>query len=133
MGTGIVAFGLPQRHVTAGVRADTRIRHDAVGRPGARVLVELVRGKPHEQNLVQARAVADDTAAGVNRIDHDRRLSRQQIIGGDGLSDSLAAGEHEAISGLRTLRSGITGLGGSGEARRGRRSVADAILAASRA
>jgi hypothetical protein len=29
------------------------------------------------------------------------------------LSYSLAAGEHEAISGLRTLRSGITGLGGS--------------------
>lgn len=29
------------------------------------------------------------------------------------LSDSLFTGEHEAISGLRTLRSGITGLGGS--------------------
>jgi len=29
------------------------------------------------------------------------------------VSDSLAAGEDEAISGLRTLGSGITGLGGS--------------------
>jgi hypothetical protein len=29
------------------------------------------------------------------------------------LSDSLSAGEYEAISGLRTLRSGIRGLGGS--------------------
>src|SRR5439155_1409477 len=38
-------LGLPQRHVTAGVRADTRIRHDAVGGPGARILVELVGGK----------------------------------------------------------------------------------------
>ncbi|HZF07077.1 MAG TPA: hypothetical protein VE932_22265 [Patescibacteria group bacterium] len=106
-------LGLPQRHVTAGVRADTRIRHDAVGRPGARVFGELVRGKPNEQDLVQPRAVADDTAAGVNGIDHDRRLARQQIAEGDDVSDSLSAGEHEAISGLRTLRSGITGLGGS--------------------
>jgi len=110
-------LGLPQRHVTAGVRADTRIRHDAVGGPGARILVELVGGKADEQDLVQARAVADDTAAGVDGIDHDRRLARQQITGGDDLSDSLAAGEHEAISGLGTLRSEVTGLG-AGAARR---------------
>ena len=106
-------LGLPKRDVTAGVRADAGIGHDAVGRPDARVLVELVRGKPHEQDLVQARAVANDTAAGVDGIDHERRLARKQIAGGDDVSDSLAAGEDEAISGLRTLGSGITSLGGS--------------------
>jgi hypothetical protein len=105
--------GLPERHVTAGVRADTRIAHDAVGRPGAHVLVELVRGKPDEQDLVQARTVTDDTAARINGIDHQRRLARQQIAGGDESSASLSAGEYETVSGLRTLRSGITGLGGS--------------------
>ena len=115
-------LGLPQRHVTAGVRADTRIPHDAVGRPGARVFVELVRGKPDEQDLVQARAVTDDAAAGVNGIDQERRLADQQIAGGDDLSASLSAGEHEAVSGQRTLRSGITGLGGS----RARRAEKDA-------
>src|SRR5207247_2730334 len=52
-------LGLPQRHVTAGVRADTRIRHDAVGGPGARILVELVGGNADAEDLVQARAVAD--------------------------------------------------------------------------
>src|SRR5207237_3015037 len=88
-------LGLPQRHVTAGVRADTRIRHDAVGRSGARVLVELLRSEPDEQDLVQARAVADDTAAGVNGIDHDRRLARHQIAGGDDVPEWVAAAGHE--------------------------------------
>jgi hypothetical protein len=104
---------LPERDVTAGVRADAGIGHDAVGRQGARVLVELVRRKPDEQYLIQARAVADDTAGGVNGIDRDRRLVHQQIAEGDDLSDSFAAGEHEAISGLRTLRSWVKSLGGS--------------------
>jgi hypothetical protein len=104
---------LPQGHVTAGVGTDTRIRHDAVRRPGASVIVELLGRQPDEQDLIQARAVADDTAAGVDGIDRDRRLARQQITGGDDLSSSLSACEHEAISGLRTLSSGITGLGGS--------------------
>jgi len=104
---------LPQGHVTAGVGADTRIGHDTIRRPGARVIVELERSKPNEQDLVQARAVADDGAAGVNGIDRDRRGARQQITRGDDLSDSLSAGEDEPISGLRTLRTGITGLGGS--------------------
>jgi hypothetical protein len=113
---------LPKRDVTAGVRTDTGIGHDAVGRPGARVLVELLHGKPDEQNLVQARAVADDTAAGVNRIDQERRLARRQIAGGDHVSDSLEAGEHEAISDLRTLHSGVSGLGDS----RARRAEEDA-------
>jgi hypothetical protein len=112
-------FGLPQRHVTAGVGANTRIGHDAVGRPGARVVVELVRRKPDEEDLVQARAFADDTAAGVDGIDHDGRRARQQITERDDLSNALAAGEDEAISDLRTLRAGITGTGlGGGVARR---------------
>jgi hypothetical protein len=106
-------LGLPERDVTAGVRADAGIGHDAVGRQDARVLVELVRGKPHEQDLIQPRAVADDTAGRVNGIDQERRLAREQIPGADDLSEPLAAGEHEAISGLRTLRSGVTSLGGS--------------------
>jgi len=105
-------LSLPNRDVTAGVRADAGIGHDAVGRPGARVLVELLHGKADEQDLVQARAVADDTAAGVNGISQERRLARRHIAGGDHVSDSLEAGEHEAISGLRTLHSGVSGLGG---------------------
>jgi hypothetical protein len=38
------------------------------------------------------------------------------------VSDSLEAGEHEAISDLRTLHSGVSGLGGS----RARRAEEDA-------
>ena len=52
-------------------------------------------------------------AAGVNGIGQQRRLARRYIAGGDHVSDSLDAGEHEAVSDLRTLHSGVSGLGGS--------------------
>ena len=78
-------LGLPHRDVTARVRADTRIRHDAVGRLRARVGVELVGAEAHEEDLVQPRAVADGAAHRIERIDLDGRLATQHVGGTDDL------------------------------------------------
>ena len=110
-------LGLPQGDVAASVRAHTRIRHDTIGRAPRVSSSSSVAGKSDEQDLVQPRAVADDAAAGVDGIGQRRRAARQKIGGRDDLSDSLSAGEHEAIAGLGTLRAGITSLGGGAAGR----------------
>jgi hypothetical protein len=94
------------------VRADPGIRDDAVGRPGSRVLVEPVGTEADEHDLVQAGAVANHAADGIDGIDHDRRLGSQQIIGSDDVPGLLTAAEREAIPRLRTLRSRIARLSG---------------------
>ena len=106
-------LGLPQRHVAAGVRADARVRHDALRRSGARVRGEILRGQPDEQDLVQPRAVANDLAAGIDGIGQQRRLAGDQIAERDHVPLALATGEHETISGLGALGARITRLGRS--------------------
>jgi hypothetical protein len=86
------------------MRADRRVGYDAVGRPLPRRRRQGCGIKPDENDLIEARPVANEVAAGRNRPRQDRR---SRDIGGRKRQELGRIDGNELVSLLGALVGGI--------------------------
>jgi hypothetical protein len=93
------------------MRADGRVRSDAFHRATARLGAEAFEIGTHEQDFVEARAVADQLAAGIERERRHLRAARLDIRDRDDFTLARAVGKYQLVTWLRACAAQIDALG----------------------
>src|SRR5262249_8045263 len=102
---------LPHRHRARLVRANGRVRHDAIRRIFLGVRAELRWFETHKRYLIEKRSVPDHFAFWIHRVRQLLRPSERKVLGLHDLSCSVTDREDESITLLRTSKFWIVSSG----------------------